>query len=148
MRVKCSIPTVSRGVMGSVVYLLWVMWLCTRCPAARADIRDSSPARTVAQTTLANWRALSPGPVRLAPCTPSIYNGHAYGLIHTLIGGVNTHTHCTCRQDCCGARLVPPPTVPSSIEGMVQLIYRSSPSGPTCSIRVIQLLLPTVWAGS
>lgn len=40
----------------------------------------------------------------------------------------------TCRQACCGDRLVPPPTVPSSIEGIVQLMYRSSPPGPTASI--------------
>lgn len=55
---------------------------------------------------------------------------------------------CTCRQACCGGRLVPPPTVPSSMEGMVQLTYRSSPSGPAASIWVMQLELPTVWAGS
>ena len=55
---------------------------------------------------------------------------------------------CTWRQACCGARLVPPPTVPSSIEGMVQLMYKSSRVGPVASIRVMQLLLVTVWAGS
>lgn len=55
---------------------------------------------------------------------------------------------CTWRQACWGGRLVPPPTVPSSIEGMVQLMYRSSPVGPDASIRVMQLLLPTDWAGS
>lgn len=54
----------------------------------------------------------------------------------------------TCRQACCGGRMVPPPTVPSSMEGMVQLMYRSFPSGPAGSIRVMQLLLPTDWAGS
>lgn len=43
---------------------------------------------------------------------------------------------------------MPPPTVPNSIEGMVQLMYRSSPVGPDASIRVMQLLLPTDWAGS
>lgn len=46
------------------------MWLLTRCPAARAAIRESSPARTVAQTTRASWRALSPGWLGLL--TPSI----------------------------------------------------------------------------
>ena len=44
--------------------------------------------------------------------------------------------------------MVPPPTVPSSMEGMVQLMYRSSPPGPDASIWVMQLELPTVWAGS
>lgn len=54
----------------------------------------------------------------------------------------------TCRHARCGGRLVPPPTVPSSMEGIVQLMYRSSPSGPAASICVMQLELPTVWAGS
>jgi len=47
-------------------------WLLTRCPAARADISDSSPARTVAQMSLASCRALSPGEVGCEPLTPSI----------------------------------------------------------------------------
>lgn len=34
------------------------------------------------------------------------------------------------------------------MEGMVQLMYRSSPAGPAASICVMQLALPTVWAGS
>lgn len=54
------------------VYLLCVMWLLTSCPAASALIRDSSPARTVAQTIRASWRAFSPGHVWHAPCTPNI----------------------------------------------------------------------------
>lgn len=53
-------------------YLLCVMWLLTRWPAARAAISESSPASTVAHTTLASCRALSPGHSWLAPCTPSI----------------------------------------------------------------------------
>ncbi|TNN33310.1 hypothetical protein EYF80_056529 [Liparis tanakae] len=48
------------------------------------------------------------------------------------------------KRACCGARLVPPPTVPSSMEGMVQVMYRSAPSGPAASIWVMQLELPTV----
>lgn len=40
--------------MRDVSYLLWVMWLLTRCPAARAAIRESSPASTVPQTTRAS----------------------------------------------------------------------------------------------
>lgn len=56
----------------------------------------------------------------------------------------NLWGYITCRQACCGGRLVPPPTVPSSMEGMVQLMYRSSPSGPADSIWVMQLELPIV----
>jgi hypothetical protein len=43
------------------VGLLCFRWLLTRWPAARADIRLSSPARTVPQTILASWLAFSPG---------------------------------------------------------------------------------------
>lgn len=56
-----------------VSHLLWVMWLLTRCPAARAAIRESSPASTVPHTTRASWRAFSPGSLELEPWTPSIY---------------------------------------------------------------------------
>lgn len=55
-----------------MIYLLCIMWLLTKWPAARAAIRESSPARTVAHTTLASCRAFSPGQSWLAPCTPSI----------------------------------------------------------------------------
>lgn len=54
----------------------------------------------------------------------------------------------TLRQACWAGRMVPPPTVPTSIQGMVQLMYRSSWVGPVASIKVIQLLLATHWAGS
>ena len=37
---------------------LCLMWLLTRCPAASADISDSSPAMTVAHTTRARVVAL------------------------------------------------------------------------------------------
>jgi len=60
------------------------MWLLTRWPAASADIRESSPASTVAQTTLASCRALSPGHSWQAPCTPSICT-HTHTHTHTYI---------------------------------------------------------------
>ena len=135
----------------------------TRCPAASADMRLSSPARTVPQTILskfnlrsikfgchmgmlgnylASWLAFSPGKEGWGPFTPSI-SRHA---------------------DCAGST-VPPPTVPTwikpmflarailttiltSILGMEQVMYRSSPVGPQGSIKVIQLELPTFWAAS
>lgn len=56
--------------------------------------------------------------------------------------------HHTCKQACWGSRLVPPPTVPISIDGMVQLIYKSSFVGPLASIKVIQFELPTFCAAS
>lgn len=40
---------------------LWAMCALTRCPAASAEHRLSSPARTAAATIRASWRALSPG---------------------------------------------------------------------------------------
>lgn len=53
-------------------YLLWIMWLLTRWPAASAAIRDSSPAITVPHTIRASCRAFSPGLSLHAPWTPSI----------------------------------------------------------------------------
>ena len=91
---------------------------------------------------LASWLAFSPGKEGWGPFTPSI-SRHA---------------------DCAGST-VPPPTVPTwikpmflvqailttiltSILGMEQVMYRSSPVGPQGSIKVIQLELPTFWAAS
>ena len=54
----------------------------------------------------------------------------------------------TCRQADWAGRKVPPPTVPTSMEGMVQETLKSAPSWPQGSIRVRQLELPTFWAGS
>ena len=54
----------------------------------------------------------------------------------------------TLRQAACADSTVPPPTVPISSEGIVTDIRRSSPEGPPFSVRVIQLELPTVCAGS
>merc|ERR1719419_163608 len=80
---------------------------------------------TVAQTTRASVAALDPGDSLLDPCTPRIF-----------------------RQAACGGRTVPPPIVPTSMEGIVQLMKRSSPFSPVGSSTVIQLELHTVWAGS
>lgn len=52
------------------------------------------------------------------------------------------------RQEAWAGRVVPPPIVPISMEGIVQVTYRSLPSSPHGSIRVMQLLLPTFCAGS
>ena len=49
----------------------------------------------------------------------------------------------TFKHDNCGGKNVPPPTVPTSNEGMVQLIYKSSLRDPALSSIVIQLELPT-----
>mmetsp|Transcript_38031 Transcript_38031/g.80968 ORF Transcript_38031/g.80968 Transcript_38031/m.80968 type:complete len:220 (+) Transcript_38031:1790-2449(+) len=76
-----------------------------RCPALSADMSESSPAMTVAATTMASSRELAPGLSLEAPATPSIP-----------------------RQALCGVRMVPPPTVPTSIEGIVQEMCRSLPS--------------------
>lgn len=54
----------------------------------------------------------------------------------------------TLRQVAWGERMVPPPTVPISMEGMVQEMVRSSPLAPLRSIRVMQLELATFCAGS
>lgn len=75
--------------------LLCAICALTRWPAASAPQRLSSPARTLAATILASRRAFSPGWVGWAPLTPS-----------------------RSRQALCGSRTVPPPMVPTSIEGI------------------------------
>ena len=52
--------------------LLCFKWLFTKCPAARADIRDNSLATTVEQIIRAKVQALSPGLSWQAPRTPNI----------------------------------------------------------------------------
>ncbi|MFS7996509.1 hypothetical protein Hanom_Chr12g01130771 [Helianthus anomalus] len=66
------------------------MWLLTSCPAAIADINDSSPASTEPATTVANSRAFAPGTSRFEPLAPSKFK------------------HADCEASC-----VPPPTVPT-----------------------------------
>ena len=122
-------------------HLLCVRWLLTRCPAARAERRDSSPASTVPHTILASWVAFSPGLLWWAPCTPSICGGKRLRNLYKK-ADLYTVTHCarhifintrpcqlgwnrdrappTLRQVACGGRTVPPPMVPISTEGMVQ----------------------------
>ena len=75
-----------------------------RWPAARALMRESSPAMTAAAMIRASWRAFSPGVVWWAPRMPSMS-----------------------RTACWGARTVPPPTVPTSMEGIVTVTRRSCP---------------------
>lgn len=64
-----------RGAAASAAMLLldrlYFIWLFTSCPAASADIKEISPANTVAATTLASDWALAPGDSMLAPFTPS-----------------------------------------------------------------------------
>lgn len=57
-------------------YLLYLRWLLTRWPAARAPIRDSSPANTVPHTTRASCLALCPGFSGFGPWIPSIWKAN------------------------------------------------------------------------
>ena len=50
--------------------LLYFIWLFTSCPAAMADIRDSSPARTDPATMVARSLEFDPGDPLLAPFAP------------------------------------------------------------------------------
>jgi len=70
--------------------------------AARAAQRLSSPARTAAATMRANFCALVPGTVGCGPRTPSMSNMAAWG-----------------------SRIVPPPIVPTSIDGIVTEMCKS-----------------------
>lgn len=74
---------------------LWRICAPTRCPAASAEHRESSPARTVPAMMQARRRELSPEFVGCGPRTPSRSSMAA-----------------------CGSRIVPPPMVPTSIEGI------------------------------
>lgn len=76
----------------SLLDLLYFMWLLTRWPAACAEMRDSSPARTAPATTVAKSLELDPGDSLLAPLTPS-----------------------RSKQADCEASCVPPPTVPTCV---------------------------------
>lgn len=95
-------PCPPLGVGGALLF----KEICARMrwPAANADMRDSSPAMTDAAMRRASLRALWPGDVEFAPRIPSIS-----------------------KTAPCGARTVPPPTVPTSMEGIEQVISRSSP---------------------
>lgn len=55
----------------SLLDLLYFMWLLTSCPAAIADMSDSSPARTEPATMVASSLEFAPGDSLLAPLTPS-----------------------------------------------------------------------------
>jgi hypothetical protein len=93
------------GVAAMLVWdRLWAMCARMRCPAARALRRESSPAITAAAMTDASVCAFFPGWEGWAPFTPR-----------------------RSKQPCCGARTVPPPTVPTSMQGMETVIRRSSP---------------------
>ncbi len=45
----------------SLLDLLYFMWLFTSCPAAMADIRESSPAKTEPAMMVANSLEFEPG---------------------------------------------------------------------------------------
>jgi hypothetical protein len=89
------------GARLGTLLLLCAMCALTRCPAHNALLSDSSPASTPAAMTLASCLALSPGDVGCAPRTPSRSSIADWG-----------------------SRIVPPPMVPTSIEGMLTLIWR------------------------
>ena len=55
----------------SLLDLLYFIWLLTSCPAAIADMSDSSPARTEPATMVASSLEFAPGDSLLAPFTPS-----------------------------------------------------------------------------
>ena len=81
-------------------YLLCFIWLFTRCPAANADINESSPASTVAQMTLAKIDALWPGMSAHDPRTPSICKRKLDMIANDNIMEYDYHQHtkCWCSQ--------------------------------------------------
>jgi len=65
-----SLPSQDDTADISLLDLLYFMWLFTNCPAAIADISDSSPARTDPATMVAKSLEFDPGESLLAPFTP------------------------------------------------------------------------------
>ncbi|KAH3682699.1 hypothetical protein WICPIJ_006327 [Wickerhamomyces pijperi] len=80
---------------------------------SKALNNDNSPARTKEATILANCLALSPGTVA-GPLTPNNSN-----------------------MEPCGSKIVPPPIVPTSMDGIDTEIFKSPSS--VSSNKVIQL---------
>mmetsp|Transcript_53840 Transcript_53840/g.109506 ORF Transcript_53840/g.109506 Transcript_53840/m.109506 type:complete len:306 (-) Transcript_53840:1017-1934(-) len=97
-------------------------WLDSRSLLVSAAIRDSSPASTLAATTRARLAAFSPGFSVAAPRTPR-----------------------SSRHAAWAGSVVPPPTVPTSTDGMVTDMSKSSPER---SMSVMQLEDSTFWAAS
>lgn len=90
-RVYCILPVFTEARFAtSLLDRLYFMWLCTSCPDAMADMRESSPARTAPATILASCLEFKPGESLLAPLTPSKF-----------------------KQADWDASCVPPPTVPT-----------------------------------
>jgi hypothetical protein len=94
-------PVTGVGALLGTLLLLCAIWALTRWPAHRALFRESSPAKTPAAMMRARRRALSPGAVGWAPRTPRRSSMADWG-----------------------SRMVPPPMVPTSIEGMETEIWR------------------------
>mmetsp|Transcript_78173 Transcript_78173/g.108618 ORF Transcript_78173/g.108618 Transcript_78173/m.108618 type:complete len:373 (-) Transcript_78173:500-1618(-) len=103
-------------------FRLRMMWALSKSPVASAAMSDSSPASTDPATIRASCSAFAPGVVACAPRSPSISSAAA-----------------------CAGRVVPPPTVPTSTEGIVTDTRKPSPS---LSITVMHVLLSTFCAGS
>lgn len=136
-------PTGATPAAGVLTTLrLCVMCARMRSPAASALIKLSSPAITALATMRASCWAFWPGCVGCAPLMPR-----------------------RLRTPPWGARTVPPPTVPTSIEGMVTVIRRSRSlftlsenmsasfsrqfwKVTHASIPVRHIELSTTWAGS
>ena len=91
------------GVVDLVFAELRLCAMCarTRCPAASALFKLSSPARTLAAMIRASFWEFPPGLVGWEPLSPRRSN-----------------------IALCGSRTVPPPIVPTSIQGIDTLIWR------------------------
>mmetsp|Transcript_70274 Transcript_70274/g.120697 ORF Transcript_70274/g.120697 Transcript_70274/m.120697 type:complete len:328 (-) Transcript_70274:157-1140(-) len=113
------------------------MWDLTRSLDAKAAIKLNSPASTAAATMVPSFLARSPGASPASACDAP-------------------RTPMISRQAAWAGSEVPPPTVPTSMEGMVTLMCRSSSSPSSlppvgdgmASNNVMQLADSTTCAGS
>lgn len=86
--------------------------------------------------------------VNFTDCDESCMRRCHLKFLRAVFCSLNVTTLVTCRQADCGGSTVPPPTVPISMDGIVQLMNRSSFVSPVTSISVMQLELEIFWAGS
>ena len=118
-----------------MVALLCSMWDLTKCPSAKADRIESSPARTAPQVIMASSLAFLPGSsgqeslIHGSEEQESLIPGSSEALIPSISRAADW-----------AGRTVPPPTVPTSIEGMVHEMCKL---GPSALVKVMQLELQT-----
>lgn len=115
-------------------FLFICIWERTRWPAARAAMRLSSPASTVPATIRARRSAFSPGRWVLAPLQAVDHRKKGYHSDRNKREKYSMYRMpSSSRAADWPGRCVPPPTVPTSIEGIVTDARRSPANVRLCT---------------